>query len=601
MVDPAAGRHAISPLIYGLNSPSSGEIAAARPGLVRLGGNRWTAYNWETNASNAGSDFLYQNDGYLSASNSPGQAVLPTVAAAQAVGAATMVTVPVVDYVAADKNGGGDVRNSGADYLQTRFRRNHPAGGPAGTAPNAADGNVYQDQFVRWLGSAAPAGSKLLFSLDNEPDLWAETHPEVHPGQVTYAELGTRNTQYAAGIKSARPGAEVTGPASYGWAGYESLQGAPDAGSHGNFLDWYLGSVRGVDDLDLHYYPEATGGGVRVTGTDTSAAVVDARLQAPRSLWDRTYVENSWITRDSLPAGDKAIRLIPRTQARIAAHHPGTGLAITEWSFGGGGHWSGALATADALGIFGRGGLRAAAFWPLNPDNGWALGAFSLYRNYDGRGGRFGDTSVRATTSDTAGTSVYAGVDAGNPARMVLVAINKKAAAEPARISIRGSARATRASVYRVGAGGSPTPARAADITTASSNAFTYTMPARSASVIVPALSSVPSSQSSGPPASGTSHPALPAFRKLVRLPSARRCLRRRRLRLRLKVPRSLHARRAVITVNGRTRRVVRGRGLRRSLLLRRLPRGRVRLRVTVVLSDGRRVRGGRRYRTCAG
>ena len=28
----------------------------------RDGGNRWTAYNWETNASNAGSDYLYEND-----------------------------------------------------------------------------------------------------------------------------------------------------------------------------------------------------------------------------------------------------------------------------------------------------------------------------------------------------------------------------------------------------------------------------------------------------------------------------------------------------------------------------------------------------------
>ena len=33
--------------------------------INRLGGNRWTAYNWENNASNAGSDYNHQSDNYL--------------------------------------------------------------------------------------------------------------------------------------------------------------------------------------------------------------------------------------------------------------------------------------------------------------------------------------------------------------------------------------------------------------------------------------------------------------------------------------------------------------------------------------------------------
>ena len=32
-----------------------------------------------------------------------------------------------------------------------------------------------------------------------------------------------------------------------------------------------------------------------------------------------------------------------------------------------------------------------------------------MYRNYNGHGATFGDTSISATTSDVAGTSVYAG------------------------------------------------------------------------------------------------------------------------------------------------------------------------------------------------
>ena len=72
--------------------------------LARLGGNRWTAYNWETNASNAGADYRHQNDDYLGGGDVPGEAVRPHVAAAHAAGASMVVTVPMAGYVSADKS-----------------------------------------------------------------------------------------------------------------------------------------------------------------------------------------------------------------------------------------------------------------------------------------------------------------------------------------------------------------------------------------------------------------------------------------------------------------------------------------------------------------
>ena len=67
----------ISPLIYGTNGPQN--PTQNRYTLLRSGGNRMTAYNWENNASNAGSDYQYQNDGYLGGGNTPGGAVMPTL------------------------------------------------------------------------------------------------------------------------------------------------------------------------------------------------------------------------------------------------------------------------------------------------------------------------------------------------------------------------------------------------------------------------------------------------------------------------------------------------------------------------------------------
>jgi len=49
----------ISPYVYGINSQKDEGIGAT---VRRMGGNRQTGYNWETNASNAGNDYNHQSD-----------------------------------------------------------------------------------------------------------------------------------------------------------------------------------------------------------------------------------------------------------------------------------------------------------------------------------------------------------------------------------------------------------------------------------------------------------------------------------------------------------------------------------------------------------
>jgi hypothetical protein len=495
-VDTTTGRHPISPLIYGSNVAR--DVAANGLTLVRLGGNRWTAYNWENNASNAGSDWCFQNDGLLSSSNVPGAAVEGPVESAHALGAAALVTIPNVGYVSADKIGGsgppscsGDVRNSGPGYLSTRFRQNDATKGSAfSLTPNTGDAFVYQDEFVNWLEQAVPG--EVLYSLDNEPDLWSATHAEVHPAPVTYAELVARNIDYAAAIKAVAPSALVAGPVSYGYYGFETLQGAPDSGTHGNFVEYWLAQMQAaettyghrlVDYLDLHWYPEAHGDGVRITGTQTTPGVVSARVQAPRSLWDPSYVENSWIANDYLGG---PVQLLPDMQDRIDANYPGTQIAITEWNYGGGQHISGALASADALGIFGRENVGMATLWELNADERYTYAAFKAFRNYDGAGGTFEDISVTATSSDIATASIYASVDKTDPSKMVYVLINRSTSSRTAGLAITATRQFTTADVYTVTAAGGPQPVPAGSISATATNAFNYTMPAQSISILVP-------------------------------------------------------------------------------------------------------------------
>ena len=503
VVNSANAVHAISPLIYGLNSTD--EIATTRQTVVRLGGNRWTAYNWENNASNAGADWQYQNDGYLvqgmANGDAPGEAVRGVLQTSHANGAAALLTVPNVDYVAADKAEGGDVRNSGADYLQTRFKGNQAKKGSAfSLAPDANDATVYQDEFVNWVKTGFSDGP-VLFDLDNEPDLWGGptgTHPEVHPDAVTYAELVERNGRFAGAIKDTWPEAKVLGFVSYGWNGYMTLQDAPDAAANGDFIDYYLNSMQAqsttagyrlIDYLDLHWYPEALGGadasgnnGTRIIDDVNTDVVVEARVQAPRSLWDPHYIEVSWITKWS---SHGPIRLIPRIKDQITAQYPGTELAFTEWNYGGGTHISGAIASADVLGIFGREGVGLACNWDFGAAQPFMRAAFRAYRNFDGAGGQFGDTSIEATTSDVEASSVYASVDSAAPDRMVIVAINKRARPLLASIQVAHTTSYSHADVFTLtSAGPSVNPAHG--LTGSTANQFLYTMPAQSVSVIVP-------------------------------------------------------------------------------------------------------------------
>jgi hypothetical protein len=490
-IDPQQSVKAISRYIYGVNESLSGAYGSNT--LQRLGGNRWTAYNWENNASNAGSDYFFQNDDYLGGGNTPGGALIPGLQNSSNHNAGTIVTIPINGYVAADKLGGGDVRNSGADYLETRFHQELARKGSAfSLTPNAGDDFVYADEFVNWIKTKFPYGQSdpnrpIYFSLDNEPDLWQYTHEEVHPDPVTYAELVQKTIAYASAIKSVVPKANVFGPANYGFTGYVNLQFAPDANGR-DFQEYYLQQLkqaeatyghRLIDTLDVHWYPEAQGGGVRITGTETSPEVVAARLQAPRSLWDPTYTEQSWIA-DYLGG---PVELLPLLKAKINANYPGTKLAITEYNYGGGQHISGGIAQADVLGIFGRDGVFAANEWRLKSNEAFIGAAFQMYRNFDGAGGTFGNLSVKGTTDNVAASSIYASIDSNNRNVMTLVCINKMGTVMPSVMQLAHVPAGATADIYRL-TGAMASPQHAFTTTIADPTNFNYSMPGYSVSTI---------------------------------------------------------------------------------------------------------------------
>jgi hypothetical protein len=538
-INATTGARQISPYIYGMNffNGSTFDNAGLPVPLDRLGGNRYTGYNWETNASNAGRDWYYQNDTYMGTPGAPGKAVFPALDAAAAKGRAVVVTVPISGYVAGD-SAGPVTRAQALD--RSRFKEIVPMkstiypGSSLSLTPNTSDGYVFTDEFVNWVDKRRNPSTPVFYSLDNEPGLWGEplpegwqpgiqfvqdpspqgrTHGVLHPYAPTFAELRQKTIDNARAIKSVNPSALVFGGVGYGWNDFVSLQGAPDANAHQapshpggdqsgemHFYEYLLHEVALaeqqygplMDVLDLHWYPEAQGGGVRITENNNSAAVVAARVQAARSLWDPTYVETSWISQwgtwQGSPGTPGPVRLLPRVQRDIDDFKPGTKIAITEYNYGGTNHISGAIAQADALGVFGREGVFAASFWSLHGDanSQFAAGAFKMFLDYDGAAGagQYGDTAVTASTSNIAESAVYASVDSDDPMRMVLIAINRTNAAKEVGLAVTAERRFDLAEAYQL-TSASSNPVRRPDVPITQVNAFRYTMPAMSVTTLV--------------------------------------------------------------------------------------------------------------------
>jgi hypothetical protein len=193
---------------------------------------------------------------------------------------------------------------------------------------------------------------------------------------------------------------------------------------------------RTLDLLDVHYYPQADG----VFGGATDEATNRLRLRSTRSLWDPTYVDESWI--------GESVDLIPRMRAWINQYYPGTRLAINEWNWGADKTMNGALAIADVLGVYGREGVDMAAYWTAPPAGSPGAHAFAIYTNYDGQGHGFGDQALAAPSDHPDAVTAYASIDSAT-GDVLTVLINKRDDAEvPASVALNTASNG-RAELFR--------------------------------------------------------------------------------------------------------------------------------------------------------
>jgi hypothetical protein len=512
-IDPTADRHPISPWIYGVAHASGTEpLQDLGVALHRWGGNGNSRHNWVMNAWNSARDWRFQNGG---AQKPPlvgaGAGVDGFIARSRTAGAEAYITIPAIGWVARDtdqgrrsldvpEEGGPSLNAAGAiagyDPAENRRRTSVVSRARKGKPflfqpPQVPGATVYQDEFVHHLvqrfGSAEQGGVR-FYAIDNEPDLWAQTHTDIHPARMGYDDVLATFLEYARAIKDVDPSAQVAGPVAWGWTGY--LYSALDAGgdrfathadrrAHADtpFLLWFLQAAaaadrkegrRTLDILDVHYYPQSEG----VYSERADDATRALRLRSVRSLADPSYTDESWI--------GEPIRLIPRLKEWIAQGYPGTKLGIMEWNFGGEGDICGALAIVEALGTFGREGVDLASYWTCPPPKSPGAQAFRLVRR---AGGGFGDISCRATSDDPAHLPAFAAVDS-RTGDITLLLVNKQPVPlRSVRIDVSGEGGVRSGRAWVLGAA-APTAVQPMAVSAPTGGQITLALPAYAAVLV---------------------------------------------------------------------------------------------------------------------
>jgi len=351
-VNAAAARHAISPLIYGVNEwTDSGLSAVMRIGVRRWGGDNATSYNWQLDIKNNDADWYFTTymvgDGVTSTFDLFHERNLQT-------GTATLGTVPVLDWTPKAPPAGSVLQPGGVlscSFSVAKYGAQMPSntanctaspfGGACAVDPyetacgsgvSAATGksilndpnDVYlpitpefAGQWVQSIKSTygpANLGGVHMWSLDNEPEWWDGVHADMYHQLASYDDVLARDIATAKAVKTADGSALITGPVPAGWWGmlfsktdmqsgwntypYCYWDNPIDQNNH-NKLPWlvyYLQQMKQFEQqngyrlLDyLDVHGYITPPGI---GFDTnySSANTALRLSSTRAFWDTNYI-----------------------------------------------------------------------------------------------------------------------------------------------------------------------------------------------------------------------------------------------------------------------------------------------------------------------
>ncbi|MBV9868902.1 MAG: carboxypeptidase regulatory-like domain-containing protein [Abitibacteriaceae bacterium] len=455
-IDATAPKHAISPLIYGVNNSSQGVLTDLNATVNRWGGTPKGTYNWQANAYNVGNDYFFESVQATGGAVAGGEPDLH-VAASQGAGAASFLTVPMLSRLAklgpnnstlwsysvakygAQQYADGDAGNGVKPDGTTLITNSDPNDASIAVTPATYQASWLTHLVGKW-GTASNGGVS-FYGMDNEPGIWHQTHRDVHPQGASMDEVAAATEAVSNAVHTADPSAQVLAPIEWNYEGYfssgkdlQAYPNHPDRDAHGgmDYIPWLLQHWKTDDNntghhtlnyLAVNYYP--SGGEFPNDGgpDDVSRNTQLLRNRSTRSLWDPNYVDESYIADQGPP--NNVVQLIPRLKGWVNAYYPGLKTGLSEYSWGAEGHISGAIAQADVLGIFGREGLDMACRWEAPAQGTPTYNAFKMYRNYDGQKSTFGEMSMAVSTAANPDSCVAFAAQRSADGAITIMVINK--------------------------------------------------------------------------------------------------------------------------------------------------------------------------------
>jgi hypothetical protein len=498
VVDANSQLTVISPAIYGvaLNSDDSMQIA----GVNRWGGDSTGSYNWKNDIFNTGTDWNCANYQGLFTSPSPSKTLTNSadqfVSYDKSKAVDSLMTIPITGWLGNELTASTSMSSCAGSTMDSNCCTE--IGASESTLVDKGSAMLdtsYMGDWVQHLASTfgtAANGGVRYYQLDNEPDNWQALRKDIYPSLYppgtfcesfydTISQVGTsinqdfinRTIAYATAIKGADPASSVL---------FMSMESPLDLVSLNNLECGNSGSSYTVDKsltaaiLALGAQHEATNNQRILDCVDMHYPVSGSGLDETQALWDTT-----------------GSSVFPHIQGWINATYPGTGICVSEYNLDKDGTdgstpdpTTGTL-EADVLGMYGRLGVRLAAYWTTLVHGSTHLptyNAMAMYRNYDGQGGRFGNYSVGAASSNT-GVNVYASVDSPTAPTTLSVMLVNVSGSDQSNLSIAidNFTAGASAKVYRMTSGAPPAADTSATITGGAITGFS--LPSGSVALLV--------------------------------------------------------------------------------------------------------------------
>lgn len=498
VVDASSQLTPISPAIYGVTFNKDDSLKVA--GLNRWGGDATSSYNWKIDVANAGGDWNCAN--YKGSFSSPSPDASLSTSSDQFVHynisqhVDTLMTIPITGWVssmATPNPGTPDCAGSSriSNCCQTLGTSEEELVDKGSSVLDTTFMSDWVKHLVSTFGSAS-AGGVRYYQLDNEPDNWQALRTDIYPTfyppgtwcepfYTTNSSVGTslnqdfinRTIAYAKAVKGADPTSSVLFMSTENAQDLVALPNVECGSPSGpysvtNSLTMAIlqmaaaqassTHVRLLDCVDMHYPFPGKGVG------DSSA------------LWDSS---GSYVP--------------PHIQGWINSTYPGTGICVSEYNVPNDGtNGSAPDATtgtqlADILGMYGRLGYQVAAYWVTLVSGSTHLpvwNAMAMYRNYDGKGARFGGISVGAA-SPNKGVNVYAATDSATaPTKLWVMLVNVSGSAQSGlSITLNNFTPSGSAQVYRMSGVAAPAADTAVTVTNGAISGFS--LPANSVALLV--------------------------------------------------------------------------------------------------------------------